>query len=99
MITQEQLTELGFDHLNRFDIDLMRLQAEKRSTGFGITLIVYGDIYENEGSGSQFLPQINSVDRLKELIKVLTVCEHKNEKMRQGDGFVYVTCKDCGKSL
>jgi|LakMenEpi03Aug12_release.lakeMendotaPanAssembly.Ray.scaffolds.fasta_scaffold1868839_2 hypothetical protein len=26
-------------------------------------------------------------------------CQHENEKMWQGDGFVYVTCKDCGIDL
>lgn len=26
-------------------------------------------------------------------------CTHEKEVMRQGDGFVYVTCGTCGKSL
>lgn len=26
-------------------------------------------------------------------------CKHENEEMHQGDGFVYVTCKDCGEDL
>lgn len=26
-------------------------------------------------------------------------CDHKNETIRQGDGFVYVICSDCGESL
>ena len=26
-------------------------------------------------------------------------CKHENEKMHQGNGFVYVTCKDCGEDL
>ena len=26
-------------------------------------------------------------------------CKHENEQMHQGDGFVYVTCKDCGTDL
>jgi hypothetical protein len=26
-------------------------------------------------------------------------CTHENEKLHQGDGFVYVTCADCGKDL
>jgi hypothetical protein len=26
-------------------------------------------------------------------------CKHESEQMRQGDGFVYVFCKDCGIDL
>jgi hypothetical protein len=26
-------------------------------------------------------------------------CKHENEQMRQGNGFVYVVCKDCGIDL
>ena len=32
-------------------------------------------------------------------IHVVSNCKHKNEQMKQGDGFVYVTCKDCGTDL
>jgi len=27
------------------------------------------------------------------------VCEHKNETLRQGDGFTYSVCSDCGEDL
>ena len=27
------------------------------------------------------------------------LCQHKNEVMRQGDGFVYVVCGDCNEEL
>jgi hypothetical protein len=43
------------------------------------------DIFLNQG---QSLP-IDSVSN----------CKHENEQMHQGDGFVYVTCKDCGTDL
>ena len=38
------------------------------------------------------------------LVKKLTLtdvvdCKHDNEIMRQGDGFVYSTCGDCGDEL
>ncbi len=26
-------------------------------------------------------------------------CKHKNETIRQGDGFTYVICSDCGRDL
>lgn len=26
-------------------------------------------------------------------------CDHSNEVQRQGDGFVYTVCGDCGKDL
>lgn len=48
---------------------------------------------------------ISKLDELIELKKlrvadvISSVCEHKKEVMRQGDGFVYVTCKDCGEEL
>ena len=32
-------------------------------------------------------------------IHVVSNCKHENEQMHQGDGFVYVTCKDCGTDL
>jgi len=30
---------------------------------------------------------------------IVSNCKHENEQMHQGDGFVYVTCKDCGTDL
>ena len=38
---------------------------------------------------------------IREIDKELIVsnCKHENEQMHQGDGFVYVTCKDCGTDL
>lgn len=98
-MTQLQLNEIGFDGLNRFDIDNMRITALDSNNGFRIMLKIFGNHYENEGFGEQYLPQINTIEKLKNLISVLTVCTHENEKMRQGDGFVYVTCKDCGATL
>lgn len=52
-------------------------------------------------------------DQLKQARKILNVIQsklhqptvissvykHKNEVVRQGDGFIYVTCKDCGEEL
>ena len=32
-------------------------------------------------------------------IPVVVDCKHDNEIMRQGDGFVYSTCGDCGDEL
>jgi hypothetical protein len=32
-------------------------------------------------------------------IHVVVDCKHDNEIMRQGDGFVYSTCGDCGDEL
>ena len=42
--------------------------------------------------------------RIESLLKQLTLtdvvdCKHDNEIMRQGDGFVYSTCGDCGDEL
>lgn len=39
---------------------------------------------------------IKEVTQIQDLQKV---CKHENEQMRQGDGFVYVVCGDCGKDL
>jgi hypothetical protein len=41
---------------------------------------------------------------LDDLVKKLTIpvvvdCKHDNEIMRQGDGFAYSTCGDCGDEL
>jgi hypothetical protein len=36
---------------------------------------------------------------VKNMNKSLQSCNHINEKMWQGDGFVYITCKDCGIDL
>ena len=41
---------------------------------------------------------IKREDRIKELFKQAG-CYHNNEEMHQGDGSVYVTCKDCGIDL
>jgi len=37
----------------------------------------------------------------KQLLNLFIVsnCKHENEIMRQGDGFVYGVCGDCGKDL
>jgi ribosomal protein S27E len=35
-------------------------------------------------------------NQIKEQVKP---CTHENEKLNQGDGFVYVTCEDCGDNL
>ena len=32
-------------------------------------------------------------------IKDIVKCKHKNETTRQGNGFVYVVCEDCGDDL
>jgi hypothetical protein len=32
-------------------------------------------------------------------IHIVSNCKHENEQMHQGDGFVYVTRKDCGTDL
>ena len=36
---------------------------------------------------------------LDEYVKGISECKHDNEQTHQGDGFVYVTCKDCGADL
>ena len=53
------------------------------------------------------LPDIDKSDYLKEAERYynktfkseIINCKHKNELMRQGDGFVYVVCEDCGIDL
>lgn len=40
------------------------------------------------------------IEQLNKLpIPLVSNCKHENEQMHQGDGFVYVTCKDCGTDL
>lgn len=43
-------------------------------------------------------------DPINEMNQALTIpdvvdCKHENEIMRQGNGFVYSTCGDCGDEL
>lgn len=47
------------------------------------------------------MDKIKDVDKYIENINKVEEreCEHKNEIMYQGDGFVYVKCKDCGIEL
>jgi len=44
---------------------------------------------------------ITELEARKQLLILLGVstCKHENEIMRQGDGFVYGVCGDCGKDL
>ena len=37
----------------------------------------------------------------KQILNLFNVsnCDHSNEVQRQGDGFVYTVCGDCGKDL
>tara|TARA_R110000796_G_scaffold51740_1_gene122103 strand:- start:2287 stop:2529 length:243 start_codon:yes stop_codon:yes gene_type:complete len=44
-----------------------------------------------------YLKQLNELNLLT--IPVVVDCKHDNEIMRQGDGFVYSTCGDCGDEL
>ena len=32
-------------------------------------------------------------------IHIVSNCDHSNEVQRQGDGFLYTVCGDCGKDL
>ena len=50
---------------------------------------------ENDNDKSEICDEY--IDRIKD--KIEKGCKHENEKMHQGDGFVYVTCKDCGTDL
>jgi hypothetical protein len=44
---------------------------------------------------------ITELEARKQLLNLFIVsnCKHENEIMRQGDGFVYGVCDDCGKDL
>lgn len=74
------------DKLNRLDAILNELQMDE---------------YLNEYS----LPKIGEARGLvNELVKNCSIplvsnCDHSNEVQRQGDGFVYTVCGDCGKDL
>ncbi len=63
---------------------------------------------ETEGETDKHFDLYNYKDWLEEQLtdcrKQLSIqrvsnCKHENEQMHQGDGFVYVTCKDCGTDL
>lgn len=47
------------------------------------------------------VPSDYYVEWLEEQLTLTDVvdCKHDNEIMRQGDGFVYSTCGDCGDEL
>ena len=38
-------------------------------------------------------------EKVKLTLTDVVDCKHDNEIMRQGDGFVYSTCGDCGDEL
>jgi len=62
-----------------------------------IITMVWNDISKQE--------LIEIIEERKEAIEdqlsihIVSNCNHENEQMHQGDGFVYVTCKDCGTDL
>jgi hypothetical protein len=49
--------------------------------------------------------EYNKDEIIKELLVLYNVvgqsgqCTHENEVQRQGDGFVYTVCSDCGEDL
>jgi hypothetical protein len=50
------------------------------------------------------LDETEYIDSIKDKLKLFFIpdvvdCKHDNEIMRQGDGFVYSTCGDCGDEL
>ena len=60
------------------------------------------DGWWEKSSGAEF--GAKKLKEVQELVKKLTLpdvvdCKHDNEIMRQGDGFVYSTCGDCGDEL
>lgn len=54
------------------------------------------DIYVDD-----FLNELLSKFKLFAITDVSTTvnCEHENETLHQGDGFVYKTCTDCGEDI
>lgn len=59
----------------------------------------------DNGTDDEFTSQeMHLINDAFELVNNLTIpvvvdCKHDNEIMRQGDGFVYSTCGDCGDEL
>ena len=63
--------------------------------------IVLNDCIGYLGSDGRLYKAI--IDALNEAINYThsctELCEHKNETMRQGDGFTYSVCSDCGDEV
>ena len=60
--------------------------------------------------GEGIFADINAVDSMaEEIVKLFSIpvvvvseaelCEHEHETLRQGDGFVYSVCAECGEEL
>jgi hypothetical protein len=58
-----------------------------------VNVIVHllNDVLSNVSAGSKI--------EVSEAVPDVADCKHDNEIMRQGDGFVYSTCGDCGDEL
>ena len=58
------------------------------------------EMLQREIPGEQIVLRHEMASRLNDVeAAIQNACPHENEVMRQGDGFVYGTCKDCGKEL
>jgi hypothetical protein len=65
------------------------------------------DVYSEHDGGTIYLSD-ERTERLKQIIQqainfipccCTELCEHKNETIRQGDGFTYSVCSECGDEL
>ena len=61
-------------------------------------------VSENSSNNNRVIIEQDFEIIAEEIVKLFAIpvvvdCKHNNEIMRQGDGFVYSTCGDCGDEL
>lgn len=71
-------------------------EAKKTLEDLGIDPVEAGKT--GEKIASEIMDKAKAMSQ-NESISHVVDCKHENEKMHQGDGFVYVTCADCGEDL
>ncbi len=61
------------------------------------------DLLNEEPEKSAYWHYNKLINKIEEAIAVTPccteLCEHKNETLRQGDGFTYSVCSDCGDEI
>ena len=85
---------IGLSKIDELLKQAKEMEKEQIVESFSLGIISHHDAFKNQNKWNNGEQYYNETFK-SEIIN----CKHENELMRQGDGFVYVVCEDCGINL